>query len=89
MLGAPFPQVPEDLQSVRRVGTFALGPEDSHLEDVFRPGLGRTAVLEEKAPQVFEQGWITHFYAHVSLIGSTRQEGLGNPPCQLSTLSVT
>ena len=64
MLGAPFPQVPEDLQSVRRVGTFALGPQDTHLTDVFRPGLGRTAVLEEVAPQVFEQGWITHFDAH-------------------------
>jgi len=80
MLGTPLAQVPEDLQSVRSFGTVALRPENSHLADVFRPGLGRTAVLEEKAPQVFEQGWITHFDAHGSRIGTGTQEGLGNSP---------
>jgi len=82
MLGTPLAQVSEDLQPI---GPVALRPHDSHLADIFRPGLGRTAVLEEKAPQVFEQGWITHFYAHMRLIGSDGREGLGNPPCQLFT----
>src|SRR5262245_46239068 len=77
MVGTPLAQVPEDLQPV---GTVAFGPHDSHLADVSRPRFARTAVLEEKAPQVFEQGGITHFYAHVRLIGRHVQEGLGNPP---------
>ncbi len=80
MLGTPLAQVPEDLQSVRRVGTFALRPEDSHLADIGAEWVGRTAVLEEKAPQVLEQSWITYFYAHALNIGSGRVEGLGNPP---------
>jgi hypothetical protein len=70
MLGTPLAQVPEDLQSVRRVGTFALRPKDANFADVDRPRLARTAVLEKKAPQVFEQGWITYFYAHAVNIGS-------------------
>ncbi len=77
MLGTPLTQVSEDLQPI---GSVAFRPHDSHLADILRPGLGRTAVLEEKAPQVFEQGWITHFNAHVRLIGRYEQEGLGNPP---------
>ena len=80
MLGTPLTQVPEDLQSVRRVGTVALRPKNSHLADLAAERLARAAVLEEKAPQVFEQGWITHFYAHALNIGRTCQEGLGNPP---------
>jgi hypothetical protein len=80
MLGTPLAQVPEDLQSVRRVGTFALRPEDANFADVGRPRLAWTAVLEKKAPQVFEQGWITYFYAHAVNIGRYTQEGLGNPP---------
>jgi hypothetical protein len=70
MLGTPLAQVPEDLQSVRRVGTFALRPEDANFAGVGGPRLARTAVLEKKAPQVFEQAWITYFYAHVIFIGS-------------------
>jgi len=80
MLGTPLAQVPEDLQSVRRVGTFALRPKDANFADVGGPRLARAAVLEKKAPQVFEQGWITHFYAHAMNIGSNPQEGLGNSP---------
>jgi hypothetical protein len=74
MLGTPLAQVPEDLQSVRRFGTFALRPENSHLADVVRPRLARAAVLEEKTPQVFKQAWITHFYAHVAFIGEQQRK---------------
>src|SRR3954464_12676912 len=41
MLGAPLAQVPEDLEPI---GSVAFGPEDSHLADVFRAGIARTAV---------------------------------------------
>ena len=75
MLGTPLAQVPEDLQSVPSFGTVALRPEDAHLADVGRLGLARTAVLEEITSQVFEQGWITHFYAHETPIGRSALEG--------------
>ena len=80
MLGTPLAQVPEDLQSVRRVGTVALRPENAHLADVGAERIRRAAIFEEIGPQVFEQDWIAYFYAHASNIGSARVEGLGNPP---------
>ena len=70
MLGTPLAQVPEDLQSVRRVGTFALRPEDANFADVGRPRLARTAVLEKKAPQVAGEDPNEKVCENITAIGS-------------------